>query len=120
MAGFKIDGVDYETRKKDLETLIDHLGPDRVIEAYEENPSSTLTGLYQRIWFDRMNPDSHPSFLSGSRTRIFPHQEGYKIYPGDSNDLHLRTMLKRAIHELLPQTRAIDQGRTRSATPGIR
>lgn len=119
MTNFKIDGPDYESRKEDLRTLIDHLGPDRVLESYKDNPGSTLHGLYNRIWFDRKNPDSHPSFVNGSRERLFPYQEDYEIYPGDSNDEHIRTMLKRAIYEILPATKSIDKGRNISTYPGV-
>lgn len=120
MAKFKIDGPDYEVRKQDLQTLIDHLGPKRVLESYETNPTATLHRLYERIWFDRRNPDSHPTFVAGHRERIFPYQEDYEIYPCDSDDQSLRTMLKRAIYEVLPETKAIDNARTMSSIPTIR
>ena len=109
MSKFKIDGEDYESRKRDLSTLIDAVGSDKVLAAYRVNSTRTLHDMYSRIWFDRKNDDSHPSFLNGGRERILPYQENYEIYPGDSNDDHLKTMLKRAIYDILPETKKIDR-----------
>lgn len=111
MSAFKINGKEYESRKNDLKTMIDHLGPDRVLESYKENPSGTVHGMYQKIWFDRKNQDSHPAFVNGSQTRLFPYQEDYEIYPNDSNDQHITTMLKRALYEILPEAKMIDKSR---------
>lgn len=118
MSNFKIEGPEYESRKEDMRSLIDVLGTEKILASYKDNPSATLNGLYQKIWFDRKNKDSHPAFLSGQLERILPYQEGYEIYPNDSNDDHLRTMLKRAMYEILPESKAVDRGRASSHSPG--
>lgn len=113
MAKPKIDGAEYESRKEGLRQIIDHLGPKKILEQYTENPVRTRHGLYDKLCFDRRNDDNHPWFVSGRRERILPFEDvNYTIYPNDSDDRHLDTMLKRAMHEIMPATRQVDFGQS--------
>lgn len=117
MSKFKIDGELYAQRKADLERVIDFFGPKVVAAEYKERPVPTIFNLYEKIWFDRQNQDSHPSYGRG-RQRILPYDETFEMYPNGSNDDHIQTMMKRALYELIPETRQIDRDR-QAASPGM-
>lgn len=120
MSQFKIDGAEYENRKEALRQVIDQQGTEKVLSDYTNNPTRTLFDLYHKVAFDRRNEDDHPWYVSGREERVLPFEDvNWEIYPNDSDDRHLGTMLKRAIHELLPETQRIDRnrGQGNSLTP---
>jgi len=120
MGKHKIDGAEYEARKEDLRQVIDHQGPDAILEKYKANPVRTLFDLYHKACFDRRNDDEHPFFITGRDERILPFKsQDYELYPNGSDDRHLDTMLKRAIHELLPATKNVDRSRSMSSGPSM-
>lgn len=117
-AKFKIDGEAYESRKADIKTVLDHYGSDPFIKAYKANPVRAIHDLYHQVWFDRRNSsDDHPTY--NHRPRLLPHDPDFELYPNDSNDTHIETMVKRALYELLPETKTIDRERKGPSGPGI-
>lgn len=117
MSNFKIDGALYEQRKNDLQQIIDHFGPSVVLDDYSKNPVRTTFNLFEKIWFDRKSQDTHPAYAHG-RDRILPYDESFEMYPNDCNDDHIKTMIKRALYEILPEAKNIDRAR-QAPSPGM-
>lgn len=92
----------------DMDAIVASWTPERQTAFADavRDPASrnrALHDLWNEVWFQRRNPDTHPVFdpdhpqyAEFGRRRVLEHDFDYPIYPDDTNDATLSTALKAA------------------------
>lgn len=93
----KIKGEKYNTMFAAVKAVIEFCGMEKFKNGVT---TADIWLVWHYAWNNIQYDDSHPFFISGRWTRVFPYNADFQLYSDGDNDDHIITALKRIFREL--------------------